>query len=358
MRWKTSGRWIVILLLIGVVTSLLAGCGGGQTPTPTSSKPMEVVAVLYGHADEGTWDPSAYQGLLKAQKEIPFDLKLAEAVSTQDAEKVIRDWAGKEPALLFAHSDIYTDAILNVAKQFPKVIFLGEAQIDPRTKLDVPEIAKYAPDKTPENFLFTGDTPFEGNYLAGYAAALLTKSGVIGVLQPFEAPPLNRYTNAFYFGAQAAKPSVKVNVVYVGDYIAPAETRDAVESMKQQGADVIFSQMDDNSAILESAAQGILCIPMYMDKQSFDPKTVATSVVMEWYGPLKALIEAISKGEFKAYREQYYFRGLSASDDSVHLGEWGTAVPESVKQAVAAVEAKIKSGEVKVQIVDEVLVKP
>jgi len=358
MRWKMSSRMVLVLSLVVVVASMIAGCASSQTPTPTQSKQMTVVAVLYGHASEGTWDPGAYQGLLKAQKEIPFDLQLAEAVSTQDAEKVIRDWAAKGPALIFAHSDIYTDSVLTVAQQFPNVIFLCEAQIDPRTKLDVPEIAKYAPDKTPANFLFTGDTPFEGNYLAGYAAALLSKSGIIGVLQPFEAPPLNRYTNAFYFGAQAAKPTIKVNVVYVGDYIAPAEARDAVKVMKQQGADVIFSQMDDNSAIMECAAQGIYCIPMYMDKKAFDPKTVATSVVMEWYGPLKAVIEAINKGDFKAYREKYYFRGLSSSDGSVHLGEWGDGVPESVKQATAAVEAKIKSGEVKVQVVDEVMVKP
>jgi len=86
---------------------------------PTSAAgEFTVVAIMYGHANEGTWDPAAYQGLLKAQKEIPFTLKVNEGTSTQDAEKIIRNWAAKDVNVIFAHSNIYTEQLLNVAKRF------------------------------------------------------------------------------------------------------------------------------------------------------------------------------------------------------------------------------------------------
>ena len=122
-------------------------------------------------------------------------------------------------------------------------------------------------------------------------------------------------------------------------------------------ADVIFSQMDDNSAILESAAQGIYCIPMYMDKSDTDPDTVLTSVVMDWSGPLGGAIEAVAKGNFAEYRKEWYFRPLSAKDGSIYLGKWGTKVPASVKKKADELEAKFKKGTLKVKLVDEVLIK-
>ena len=157
--------------------------------------------------------------------------------------------------------------------------------------------------------------------------------------------------------AQAAKPDIKVKVVYIGDYIAPAETRDGVKSLAESGCDVILSQMDDNSAILESAAQGVYCIPMYMDKSDVDPKTVLTSVVMDWSGPLGGAIEAAAKDNWDEYRKQWYFRPLSAKDGSIFLGKWGTTVPDDVKKAAADLNEKFKNEELTVKLVDEVLIK-
>jgi len=341
-------------VICGLALVILASVA---TPPGAVSKDFTVVAVMYGHANEGTWDPSAYQGLLKAKEKVPFTLHLNEGTTTQDAEKVIRNWAAKGVDVIFAHSDIYIDQVISVANRFPKVHFICETQIDPALLRDDPEQAKYAPENAPPNLVLSGDTPWEGNYMAGYVAAMMSKKGMLGILQPFEGPPLNRYTNCFLFGAQAAKPDIKVKVIYVGDYIAPAETRDGVKSLAEAGCDVIFSQMDDNSAILESAAQRVYCIPMYMDKSDVDPKAVLTSVVMDWSGPLGGAIEASAKGNWAEYRKQWYFRPLSAKDGSIFLGKWGTTVPDDVKKAAADLETKFKSGELTVNLVDEVLIK-
>lgn len=361
---KRTALLVVAVLALGLTCLMVfAACGGdtagdtaGETPAATE---MDVVAVMYGHANEGTWDPSAYQSLLKVQETIPFTLSLSEGTTTQDAEKVIRNWASRGVDVIFAHSDIYLEQMVTVAEQFPETTFVGETQLDPADNSSGPEIAIYAPDKTPANVLLAGDTPYEGNYMAGYVAAMMSKTDKLGVLQPFEAPPLNRYSNCFYYGAKAAKPDIDLQIVFVGDYIAPAETRDAVKSLANQGCDVIFTEMDDNSGILEAAAQGIRIIPMYMDKLDVDPDAVITSVVMDWSGPLGGAIEATAKGEtaLAEYRKEWYFRPLSVADGGIFLGEWGNNVPDAVKQAASDLEAEFKSGALTVPLSTERLIK-
>jgi len=314
---------------------------------------MELVVIMYGEANQGTWEPAAHEALLKVQKEVPFNLSLNENTSTQDAERIIRNWAAHGADVIFAHSAVYIDNLITVAKNFENVYFIGESR-GPVTlnQTDYP----YRSENTPLNFVIAGDTPGEGNYLAGYAAALMSKNGMLGILQPFESPGLNDYSNSFYFGAKEAKPDIEVKIVYLGDYIAPAETRDAVKSLAQQGCDVIFTELDDNSSIVECAAQGIYCIPMYIDKSSFDPKTVLTSVVMDWSGPLGGAIEAVYNNNFAEYRKESYFRPLTVKDHSLYLGKWAPTVPDEVKKAVAEVEAKIIDGTLKVEKVEESII--
>lgn len=358
-------KTVVLLVTLVLLATFLIGCAApaatptptatqtasSPTPTPTSAK-LTLAAILYGHANEGTWDPAGYKGILSVQEKIPFELSMSEAVSSQDAEKVIRDWAARGTNIVFAHSDTYTDQLITVAANFPNVYFIGEFGIDPAVKASEPDQAKYQKANAPKNLVFLGDTPEEGNYLAGYAAALSSKSGKIGILQPFESGTMNRYTNAFIYGAKAAKPDIQTLVVYVGDYVAPAETRDGIKSMAQQGADVIFTELDDNSSILECAAQKIQCVAMYVDKMDFDPKTVLSSVVQDWSVQLMSAVEAVQKGAWTAFRQANYFQPQTLSNGSVHLGAWGTAATEDVKKAVAGVEAKIISGEIKVPMDD------
>jgi basic membrane lipoprotein Med (substrate-binding protein (PBP1-ABC) superfamily) len=139
--------------------------------------------------------------------------------------------------------------------------------------------------------------------------------------------------------------------------LAPAETRDAVKSLAQEGCDVIFSEMDDNSAILESKEQGIYCIPMYIDKSDVAPQTVLTSVVFGWHKTLKGSIEAVANGTMEQYRKEHYFRPLTVADGSLYLGKYAPSVPASVKSEVESVRKELINGTREVELVTEVLLK-
>jgi basic membrane protein A len=352
-RVLTVVSLVVVVMFLG--TQVFAG-GQGES---AKKKELSMAAVLYGQANEGTWEPAAYTAIQKVQKAIPFTLNLAESTSTQDAEKVIRNWASRGVSIVFAHSNIYMDQVLTVAKQFKNVHFICEVMFNPDSpdNPNDPEFQKLASKNTPANLTVLGDTPYEGNFLAGYVAGLVTKSKKIGILQPFESVGLNLYSNCFYYGVKAANPNVEMKIVYLGDYVAPAETRDAVKSFAQQGCDIVFSELDDNSAILECAAQGIYCIPMYMDKSSVDPKAVLTTVVFDWSDLLQGSVEAVAKGTMAAYRSKNYFRGLTVKDDSIRLGTFAPSVSGEVKAAVEKIKNQLKDGSLTFQLNSNVIIK-
>jgi basic membrane lipoprotein Med (substrate-binding protein (PBP1-ABC) superfamily) len=114
--------------------------------------------------------------------------------------------------------------------------------------------------------------------------------------------------------------------------------------------------MDDNSAILEAANQGVYIIPMYMDKSDVAPDTVLTSVVMDWSVPIQELVKAISTGTTEEYRKEHYYRSTLVRDGSIYLGKWAPSVPEEVKSKVEQLEKQFKTGALEVQIEDKKII--
>lgn len=337
-EWKYFFMLLCCVLTCFFVTEAIGG------------EELEVLLATYGHVNEGTWDPAGYKSILKAQEQVPFKLYLHESVDTQNAEKTLRNWAAKGIDVITIHSDMFIEQILKVSKHFPNSYFIGELDLDPELFRDDPQWHKYLKENSPKNFILIGNSPFESNYLAGYAAALVSKNGKIGIVQPFTNPYANRWTNSFVYGARAAKPDIDFVLVNTGDWLAPAATRDAVKSLAEQNCDIVFVEMDDNSGILECAEQGIYCIPMHIDKLDLAPDTVVTTSCTDWSVMYSNIIKAVKDGKFDEFREKNYFMAPSVRDGSNYLGKWGPMVSDEVKQKVAEVEAKIKDGTIKVPI--------
>ncbi len=330
-----------------LVSGLLICCSVTEA---AKSEEMQVLLATYGHVNEGTWDPAGYKSMLKAQEQVPFKLQLHENVDTQNAEKILRNWAAQGIDVITIHSDMFIEQILKVAKHFPDTYFIGELDLDPELFRDDPQWKKYLRENSPKNLVIIGNSPFESNYLAGYAAALVSKKGKIGIVQPFTNPYANRWTNSFVYGARAAKPDIDFLLVNTGDWLAPAATRDAVKSLAEQKCDIVFVEMDDNSGIFECVKQGIYCIPMHIDKLDLAPETVVTTSCTDWSGIYSKIIKAVKDGKFDEFRKENYFIAPSVREGSNYLGQWGPMVSDDVKQKVAAVEAKIKDGTIKVPI--------
>ena len=80
----------------------------------------------------------------------------------------------------------------------------------------------------------------EAGYLAGYAAALQSKTGKIGYIGGTKIPPVIRYGIGFVQGAKAANKDIKVVYNYSNTFNDANKGKTIAATMFDSGADVIF----------------------------------------------------------------------------------------------------------------------
>ena len=79
----------------------------------------------------------------------------------------------------------------------------------------------------------------EAGYLAGYIAALQSKTGKVGYIGGTKIPPVERFGIGFVQGAKAAKSDIKVMYNYSGTFSDTNKGKTLAATMFDSGADVI-----------------------------------------------------------------------------------------------------------------------
>ena len=80
----------------------------------------------------------------------------------------------------------------------------------------------------------------EGAFLAGVAAALMTKSDKIGFVGGMEIPVIERFQAGFVAGVAAVNPDIKVDVKYTGAFDKAELGKAEANRMYSSGVDIIF----------------------------------------------------------------------------------------------------------------------
>ena len=187
--------------------------------TPAHAAPLSIgIAYDIGGRGDRSFNDAAAVGLEKAQKQ--FDFTVEQVVtdgSSIDRDRRVRALITKNCNPIIAVGAGYAATLKNLAVEFPDTQFaiLNDASID---ALNVTS-------------LIFSDT--QGAYLAGYSAALASKSGKVAMIgAPAQA---DLFVNGFKAGVSAAKKSVTALVRYINGS-STAATKQAMDS----GADVIF----------------------------------------------------------------------------------------------------------------------
>ena len=80
----------------------------------------------------------------------------------------------------------------------------------------------------------------EGAFLAGVAAARMTKSDKIGFVGGMEIPVIERFEAGFVAGVAAVRPDIKVDIQYTGDFAKAELGKATANRMYSSGVDIIF----------------------------------------------------------------------------------------------------------------------
>ena len=151
-----------------------------------------------------------------------------------------------------------------------------------RTKPNVAMIHASGYKQTKNFGTFTARN-YEGFYLGGMAAGMMTKSNVIGLVAAFAIPELVAEVNAITLAAQSVNPDAVVKVVWINTWFDPPKAQQAARALISQGADVLFSLHQDTPSVVTVAQdEGVYVVNTGSDMSEYGPDAVLASVTNDW----------------------------------------------------------------------------
>ena len=327
--------------LIAGVTAGLSLLLGAQAFA--AEGPLKIGFVYVGPTGDAGWTYAHDKGRMYVEEALgdKVETTYVESVAEgADSARVIRQLAKSGHDLIFTTSFGYMNPTLKVAKSFPKVAFEHASGY-----------------KRAKNVGTYFDRAYQGRYLMGMVAGMMTKTNTLGYVGSFPIPEVVRGINAFTLGARSVNPEARVKVVWVSTWYDPGKEREAAETMILQGADVITQHTDSPGPINAAEAKGVYAIGYNSDMSLYGKNAHLTASVHNW-GPIyleKA--QAVLDGTWKA---EDLWAGLETG--VVAIAPFNKAVPQEVqdnvnnkKQAIAAGKLNPFSGPIKNQAGEEMV---
>ena len=250
-----------------------------------------------------------------------------------DSARVIRELAKQGNDIIFTTSFGYMDHTIKVAKEFPNVKFEHITGY------------KRSPNVATGNIRF-----YEGRYVQGVVAGLMTKSNKIGYLASFPIPEVIQGINAFGIGLRSVNPKAEVSVIWVNSWYDPVKEADAAKVHIAEGADIL-AQHTDSPAMLQTAQKaGVHGFGQSSDMKAFAPKAQLFSSVNNWGPYYISKIQQMMDGKWSTGDGPDHWAGntwVGMADDYLVLSPFEN-MPSDVAAAAAKAAADIKSGKNKI----------
>jgi basic membrane protein A len=188
------------------------------SPSARASTPVICLAYDTGGPGDGSFNDAAQAGLKVAAKNLQFSLETTvTAGDAKDRIDRLTALAKKDCAIVIAVGTGYAATLKELSQQFPETQFaiINDATVD---ALNVTSIVF---------------ADIQGAYLAGFAAALASKSGKVAMVGYASQKEL--FEKGFVPGAKAAKKSIVTTVKFIS-----SSSSLATSTLLRSGHDVIY----------------------------------------------------------------------------------------------------------------------
>jgi simple sugar transport system substrate-binding protein len=166
----------------------------------------------------------------------------------------------------------------------------------------------------------------------------MSKAGVAGYIASFPIPEVVMGINAFVLGAQTVNPDFKVKVVWANTWFDPGKEADAAKALIDQGVDIVTQHTDSTAPMQVAAERGIKAFGQASDMINFGKETQLTAIVDNWGPYYTERVKAVVDG---TWSQIDVWGGMK--EGHVVMAPY-TNMPDDVKAAAEAAEAKIKGG--------------
>lgn len=248
----------------------------------------------------------------------------------EEAANAIRDYAAQGYDLVIAHGSQFGGPLLEIAPEYPEVAFAWGTASD---TFGLPNV--YAYDAAAG----------EGGYVLGAMSALLTQSGVVGVVGPIEVGDAQQYVDGFKAGAEAESQAIQVRVAYTGSFSDLTLAAETAQAHLDAGSDVMTgsAQMVVGAVSIASEA-GALWFGTQSNQASLAPSIVVASQVYHWEVILRQIIGGLDAGDITG---QTYTANLANGGLVIEYNP-SFALPDPVRQRGDQIAEGIKNGSVAV----------
>jgi basic membrane lipoprotein Med (substrate-binding protein (PBP1-ABC) superfamily) len=233
MRTRLFALSLVMALLL--VMSSAGGSHSAQalqgTAVATLSAPIKIALIMPSAKNDLAWSQSMYDALTRVQTSLGGDQMVQLTVienmfMVPDAAANMEKFASEGYDIVIAHGTQYGAAMFEVAAKFPDTSFAWGTATDTGKDQDLENVFAYEARAE------------EGGYVFGVMAAMLSKSGTLGVVGPVEAGDAKLYIDGFKQGAKDSK-GIEAKVVYTGSFSDVTLATEAAKTLIGQGADVL-----------------------------------------------------------------------------------------------------------------------
>jgi basic membrane protein A len=276
-----------------------------SVPTTTAIPPSSTGRVCQVTNTAGLYDHSfneiTFKGLRDATAEFKWDARVLQSASMQDFDRNIQEFLRSDCDLIAGLLPM-TDAIRAAADANPKQKFL------------ISDFVYDAPLKNVWTQVYATD---QAAFLAGYAAASVTKTGRVATFGAIDIPSVTDFMDGFALGVEYYNEKNGTNVevlgwdpqehegLFVGGFCCALEGRQMTQQLLKEGADVILPvagtsigsgvanavQKNRNAYIIGVDTDWALAMPAYEG-------IVFTSIIKKYDISVVQVVKAITEDKF------------------------------------------------------------
>lgn len=318
---------IALLLCVVFCLGMAAGCGAG------ADNGLSLTLLVAGSFGDSSFYDSARAGCdrLAAEEVQVTEVECFNEEHTQQ----IRSAAETSDIVVLVGWDFYE--VETVAPEYPQVKFIW---VDNKTSAPV------------ENVLNITYAQNEGSFLAGYIAAKMSKTGIIGTVAGMDNVTLNDFVVGYEQGAQYADPDVQVEVSYANTYDNPEVGRACALAMYKKGADVIYqvAAQTGNGVFAAAREKGFWAIGVDSDQKYLAEDVIICSMCKQVGQSIYDAVLSSLNGNADLWGTTWV-ADMASGLVGISYGEDGSVqqIPDELKTEVEALSQKIISGEIQVE---------
>jgi basic membrane protein A len=352
-------RIFTFLFVFSLVGTVCFAGGSQETSSSTSSAPAKSTEATASYAgkvglvldtggvDDKGFNQSAWEGAQKVAKTVKWQAVYLQSQQQADFEKNINELLSSKCDLIVTVGFLMGDAVAAASDANPQQKFL---MID----------YSFSPPKP--NVLGQLWAMEQGSYLAGYLAAGMTKTGVVGSFGGMNIPPVADFFIGFAQGIEKYNQvhGTKVRYIgwsnktldglFVGSFSDTEGARRYTENLIDEGADIILPQSGPEALAAAAVIKqkgGIMAIGADTDQYATDQangSVYLTSIVKNVGLAVIDSVQAVANGTFKGGTKVATLAGGGLGLAPFH--SYNSSVPASLKQEIEQIKQDIISGKI------------